>query len=58
MHLRLVHQVAQIERGEESDNHVDPATLSDLEKQTLKEAFAVAVRLQSYLKDLFHMHMG
>ena len=58
MHLRLVHQVAQIERGEEPDNHVDPATLSDLEKQTLKEAFAVAVRLQSYLKDLFHMHMG
>ncbi|UZP67201.1 DUF294 nucleotidyltransferase-like domain-containing protein [Desulfovibrio mangrovi] len=58
MHLRLVHQVGQIERGEQPDNHINPATLTDLEKQTLKEAFAVAVRLQSFLKEMFHMHMG
>ncbi len=58
MHLRLVHQVEQIERGEPPDNHIDPARLTDLEKQTLKEAFAVAVKLQSFLKDVFHMHMA
>lgn len=58
MHLRLLHQVGEIERGEEPDNHVDPAHMTDLEKQTLKEAFAVAVKLQSHLKELYHMHMG
>jgi CBS domain-containing protein len=55
MQLRLVHQLKMIEAGKEPDNYLDPAELSDLEKQTLKEAFAVVGRIQSYLKDEFRV---
>lgn len=48
MHLRLVNQLRLIEKGDEPHNFVDPADLSDLEKITLKEAFAVIKRTQSY----------
>ncbi len=58
MHLRLVHQLEAVERDQTPDNHVDPARMSDLEKQALKEAFAVAVRLQGFLRDLFHLDLG
>ncbi|MEW6348027.1 MAG: DUF294 nucleotidyltransferase-like domain-containing protein [Thermodesulfobacteriota bacterium] len=50
MQLRLVHQYTQMEQGENPDNYIDPAELSEIEKQTLKEAFAVISRLQTYLK--------
>ena len=43
--LRLAHQVAQLEAGEEPDDFVDPAALSPLTRASLKEAFrAVAGR--------------
>ncbi len=50
MHLRLVHQLDLISQGQEPDNHINPVFLSDLEKQTLKEAFAVIGRIQSHIK--------
>lgn len=50
MQLRLVHQLQMMEAGNKPDNYIDPAELSDLEKQTLKEAFAVISRLQGYIK--------
>jgi CBS domain-containing protein len=50
MQLRLVHQIAMMERGLTPNNYIDPAELSDLEKQTLKEAFAVINRIQGYIK--------
>ncbi len=50
MQLRLVHQYTQMEAGQNPDNYIDPANLSEIEKQTLKEAFAVISRLQAYLK--------
>lgn len=50
MHLRLIHQYKMMEAGETPDNYIDPAELSDVEKQTLKEAFGVISRIQSYLK--------
>jgi CBS domain-containing protein len=53
MQMRLVHQMRMIEAGKEPNNHIDPADLSDLEKQTLKEAFAVEGRLQGYIKEKF-----
>ncbi len=40
MHLRLVHQLRMIQQGQEPHNFVDPADLSDLEKQTLKALLA------------------
>lgn len=50
MQLRLVHQMRMMESGLTPNNFIDPADLSDLEKQTLKEAFAVIGRMQSYIK--------
>jgi CBS domain-containing protein len=55
MHLRLVHQVQKLEGGFEPDNHINPKDLSDLERQTLKEAFSVITRLQDFIKLEFHV---
>lgn len=40
-HLRIEHQAAQVERGEAPDNRIAPDTLSPLERDYLKDAFAV-----------------
>lgn len=53
MQLRVIHQLAQIESGLEPDNDIAPEALTDLEKQMLKEAFAVIERLQQVLENLF-----
>ncbi|MBU1003884.1 MAG: CBS domain-containing protein [Proteobacteria bacterium] len=58
MQLRLVHQMTQINNGQQPDNHVNPSDLSDLEKQTLKEAFGVIGGMQSFIKDVFHLNIG
>lgn len=50
MQLRLVHQLQMMEADKTPDNYIDPAELSDLEKQTLKEAFAIISKLQGYIK--------
>ncbi len=55
MQLRFVHQLQMMEAGKQPDNYINPRELSDLEKQTLKEAFAVIGRLQSIIKDVFPM---
>lgn len=55
MQLRLVHQLRMIEDGLTPDNYIDPAELSDLEKQTLKEAFAVINKIQGYIKSEFRV---
>lgn len=49
MQLRLVHQLRMIQQEQEPDNFVNPANLSDLEKQTLKGAFGVISRMQTYM---------
>ncbi|MDR9502302.1 MAG: putative nucleotidyltransferase substrate binding domain-containing protein, partial [Desulfurivibrionaceae bacterium] len=58
MQLRLVHQLHQTENNEKPDNYINPARLSDLEKQTLKEAFEVIRRMQSYIKQEFRLGEG
>lgn len=58
MQLRLVHQLAQWERGEDPHNHLAPDSLSELEKRTLKEAFQVIGRIQSFLKDLYKLNIA
>lgn len=55
MQLRLVHQLSRINMGQEPNNFIDPASLTDLEKQTLKEAFGVIGRLQNFLRDEFRL---
>ena len=44
--LRLEHQVGQLRRGEEPDNHVDPAQLSALTRTYLREAFRAVASIQ------------
>ncbi len=55
MQLRLIHQLNQLEKGITPDNYIDPASLTDLEKRTLKDAFHVSERLQDLLKEKFTM---
>ncbi|NOX26424.1 MAG: cyclic nucleotide-binding/CBS domain-containing protein [Deltaproteobacteria bacterium] len=55
MQVRLVHQLHQMDGGHEPDNYIKPGDLSDLERQTLKEAFAVISRLQEFIKQEFHL---
>ncbi len=55
MQLRLMHQLRQLEEGVEPDNYIKPAQMSDLERQTLKEAFSVIGRLQDFIKQEFHL---
>jgi CBS domain-containing protein len=46
MALRLEHQVAQLQAGEEPDDHLDPAALSPLTRTYLKEAFRAVASVQ------------
>lgn len=55
MQLRLVHQMHKMEAGEEPNNHITPANLSELEKQTLKESFEVVRRLQGHIRQEFRL---
>ena len=57
LQLRLVHQLSLVEAGQEPNNHIDPARLSELEKQTLKDSFGIIGRLQSYLRDVFRLNL-
>jgi CBS domain-containing protein len=52
MQVRLAHQLKMIEAGTTPHNFVDPAQLSDLERMTLKAAFDVINRLQTFVAKL------
>jgi CBS domain-containing protein len=47
--LRLEHQVAQIERGEEPDDHLDPKQLDPLTRRYLRDAFREVSAVQRSL---------
>ncbi len=53
MQQRLIHQLSQMEEGRAPDNHINPEQLTDLEKRTLKDAFAVIERLYSVLDKMY-----
>ncbi|MBU0729663.1 MAG: CBS domain-containing protein [Proteobacteria bacterium] len=55
MQLRLVHQLQKLEDGKTPDNYINPKYLSDLEKRTLKEAFAVIQRMQNFIQYEFKL---
>jgi len=55
MHLRLIHQLNQIEEGAAVDNYIDPARLSELEKRMLKQAFQLIDRLHAVLRTTFSL---
>lgn len=58
MQLRFLNQLRLMEEGEQPHNFINPAELSDLEKQTLKGAFSVISSLQSFLKQTFKLNMA
>ncbi len=58
LHARLMHQLEQMEQGQKPNNHIDPATLSSLEKRTLREAFGVTTALHGVLREVFRLHLG
>jgi CBS domain-containing protein len=47
--LRLEHQVAQIEQGQEPDNHLDPKQLDPLTRRYLRDAFREVTSVQRSL---------
>lgn len=53
MLLRIQHQYGQIEAGLEPDNFIDPNSLSNLEKKTLKDAFSLISKLQDILVERY-----
>ena len=55
MQIRLNHQLRQVEAEQPPDNFINPAHLTDLEKQTLKEAFEVTRRMQNLISQEFHL---
>lgn len=57
LQVRLVHQLEQLEKNLVPDNRIDPRQLSDLEKKTLKEAFAIVGKLQSFLRERFLLNI-
>ncbi|WP_163833819.1 DUF294 nucleotidyltransferase-like domain-containing protein [Spartinivicinus ruber] len=52
--VRIRHQAADIERGDEPDNNIEPEMLSTFERRNLKEAFQVLDKAQSFLKYRYH----
>ncbi len=55
MQLRLVGQLRMLDRDEPPHNYIDPAELSEPEKQTLKQAFSVIDDIRSYVRDEFRV---
>lgn len=51
--LSLVHQLRLLEAGQVPDNFLNPGELSELERKTLKDAFAVINRLRAHVKKEF-----
>lgn len=48
--VRARHQAAAIEAGDAPNNNIDPETLSNLERRSLKDAFKVLSNAQKFLK--------
>jgi CBS domain-containing protein len=52
-HLRIHHQMEQIERSIPPDNFINPAKLSSLERKSLKEAFHIISKIQEAIIDQY-----
>jgi CBS domain-containing protein len=50
MQLRVIHQLGQIEAGQEPDDYISPEQLSDLEKRMLKDGFSVITTMQNLMR--------
>jgi CBS domain-containing protein len=48
--LLIHHQLEQIEKGEDADNFINPETLANIEKKTLKEVFQLIATLYDLME--------
>ncbi len=55
MQVRIASQLRRMDEGRRPGSHIKPSRLTDLEKRTLKEAFGVIGRMQSFVKDEFRL---
>jgi CBS domain-containing protein len=53
MLLKIRHQFEQIKGGAKPDNFINPDSLSNLEKKTLKEAFHLISKLQGVIFEMY-----
>lgn len=53
MLLRIHHQIEQMDKGEELDNFINPSTLTNLEKKSLKESFQLILKIQDAMAELY-----
>ncbi len=53
MFLRIHHQFEQLKTGKNPDNFINPNTLGNLEKKTLKEAFNLIAKLQGAIIETY-----
>ncbi|HEX8948065.1 MAG TPA: DUF294 nucleotidyltransferase-like domain-containing protein [Dissulfurispiraceae bacterium] len=53
--LRIHHQVEQMEKGKDPDNFINPNTLSNLEKKTIKDAFNLISTIQGFIIERYKM---
>jgi CBS domain-containing protein len=51
--LRIQNQMERMEQSGSPDNFINPDTLSNLEKRTLKESFQIISRVQDAIADLY-----
>ncbi|MDH5484518.1 MAG: DUF294 nucleotidyltransferase-like domain-containing protein [Gammaproteobacteria bacterium] len=51
--VRLKHQAAQVQQGEETDNYVSPEKLTSLDRRHLKDAFDVVRTIQSVMEQRY-----
>ncbi len=58
MNLRLLHQQELYEEALEPDNFIDPESLSDLDRRTLKDSLSVINDLKAVIKDAFILGAG
>lgn len=53
MLLRIHHQFGQMEAGKKPDNFINPNSLSNLEKKTVREAFHLISKLQGHIVERY-----
>ncbi|GAB4482453.1 MAG: DUF294 nucleotidyltransferase-like domain-containing protein [Thermodesulfovibrionales bacterium] len=51
--LRIHHQLEQIEKNVPLDNFIDPSSLSNLERKSLKESFQLIMKIQDAMTELY-----
>ncbi len=56
--VRIRRQADMLHQGQEPNNNIDPKTLSDFERRTLKDAFQILSDAQKFLKFRYHTVRG